>query len=365
MRINAQMSSSGNFTEEITVIAKELINLTHYEGPEAIKEEINSSGFYSTIQIILTACRAYRDFLQQNVLPNPRASKSDVNTKVIKYGTTLIFQLRKFITGESLYFVLAGTTKNQALREKTYSQEEIFSQENLNTNFRVSFSNAQIELAGCIEKLSALDLAEESLASQWKKVLEYGFTSDYKKEEPIGDGQDNAYHKASPDINVYMKFSNTGRRKTLTYYYMTHGQIPKSREDLIHGKSYDRGWMYQWLKMNQGVEINDSSFTPLLPLMTADSSVRENIAGIKSGDYGLEQYKYRNRRVITFNNMIDILTGEKRNYLGIIPSLELLLNTQNAPAEAFSHLIADFTTLNEVEIRSFVDKRLIELGLDR
>jgi hypothetical protein len=55
---------------------------------------------------------------------------------------------------------------------------------------------------------------------------------------------DGVYHKSGPDINVYMKFSNKGRRKTLTYCYMMQSQRPSSREDLASGKAYDRGWMY-------------------------------------------------------------------------------------------------------------------------
>lgn len=349
--------------DEIVMIAQELIQLTNQEGGSIIKETINISGFYDKIRIILSACIAYRDFLVKNIIPNPRGSSSENNTKVIKYGTMLIFQLRKFITNESLSFVLGGNTKDGQLKEKTYTQEEIFSQVGL-ANFRVSFSNAQIELSSCIERLSALDVVQGSLAEQWAKVLKYGFTSDYKKENPIGDNE-GIFHKNGPDINVYMKFSNSGRRKTLTYYYMLHGETPLTRDQVSTGKSYDRGWMYQWLKMNQDIEIDDGSNTPLYALMIADTSVRENVAGIKSGDYGTEQYKYRNRRVITFNNMVDILNGKGGSYWGIIPSLTSLLNSQNAPREAFGHLIHDFTTMNELEIQSFVDKRLKELNLDK
>ena len=143
---------------------------------------------------------------------------------------------------------------------------------------------------------------------------------------------------------------------------MLNGENPQTRDELNSGKAYDRGWMYQWLKMNTDIEIDDASLTPLWPLMTAESSVRENVAGIKSGDYGLEQYKFRNRRVITLNNIQDILLGHG-NYYGIIPSLEMLLQTKNAPQSAFTQLILDFTTLNQGEVKNFVSQRIQELNL--
>lgn len=361
--MNVKKEALKSTESEIITISKELINLVNKSGGNTIKEAINTSGFYSQIELILRACESYRDFLVKNIIPNPRGSSSADNANIIKYGTMLIFQLRQFITNESLSFVLGGNTKDGQLKEKTYTQDEIFSQAGIN-NFRVSFSNAQIELSSCIERLSALDTVQGSLAEQWAKVLKYGFTSDYKKERPV-DSNEGIYHKDGPDINVYMKFSNTGKRRTLTYYYMMHGESPLTRDQVSSGKSYDRGWMYQWLKMNQDIEIDDGSNTPLYALMNAEKSVRENVAGIKSGDYGTEQYKYRNRRVITFNNMVDILNGKGGSYEGIIPSLKLLLNNKNQPGEAFSHLIHDFTTMNESEIKTFVAKRLEELGLDK
>ena len=191
-------------------------------------------------------------------------------------------------------------------------------------------------------------------------------TENYKNEELVDDqgAEGSLYHKKKPDINVYMKFSNRGRRKTLTYYYMSHTK-PTTREDLDPSKAYDRGWMYQWLKMHySNIEIDDSSKTPLLKLMSQQSSFRENVAGIKGGDYGIEQYKYRNRRIITFRNMINILKGGGK-YIGLINSLEELLKTQHSPEDAFSHLVQDFTTWNDNEIQSFVKGRLVELGLTK
>lgn len=353
-----------DFSKEIIDIAKELIQMTNQSGGKIVQEEIKESGFYSYVSIILQACQSYANFLEQTIMTQSTAAnrQNNDNGVIVTLGTILIFQLRQFITNESLQFVLAGTTRDKQLKEKTYDQDVIFNKANLN-NLRISFANAQVELASQIEKLSALENADSSLMAQWKKVLEYGFTENYQKEELVDDkgAEGSLYHKEK-DINVYMKFSNRGRRKTLTYYYMSHIK-PTSRDDLDSSKAYDKGWMYQWLKMHyDNIEIDDSSKAPLLKLMSQKSSIRENVAGIKGGDYGIEQYKYRNRRIITFRNMLNILKGDG-NYVGLINSLEELLKTQNSPETAFSHLVQDFTTWNSDKIQDFVKERLSELGL--
>ncbi len=97
--------------------------------------------------------------------------------------------------------------------------------------------------------------------------------------------------------------------------------------------------------------------------MTSEGSFRENIAGIRSGDQGSEQYKFRNRRVITLNNIQEILTGSNR-YNGIIPSLQYLIQNWSTPHASLGQLMQDFTTLNNQEIAAFVEKRVVELNLN-
>ena len=46
--------------------------------------------------------------------------------------------------------------------------------------------------------------------------------------------------------------------------------------------------------MNQEVYIDENSDAPLFALMTGEQSLREHVPGIKGGDYGSEQYKFRN-----------------------------------------------------------------------
>lgn len=354
------MPNKNIFSEDILDIANKLIELTNNIGKEAVESEIKNSEFNKQVNTILIACERYRDFLQNQIILNLKDSSIQTTNseKIIKYGTILIFQLRKFITGENLSFVLSGTAGKDQLREKSYSQDEIFSEKNL----RVSFSNAQIELSSCIEKLSKLEETKGTLAEQWKKIIEYGFTENYKNEKTIRtENNEEIYQKKGKDINVYMKFITREKRKTLTYYYLINKPTEINRDELSKGKAYDRGWMYQWLKLNSNIEI-DNSDTPLLKLMSAKESVRERVAGIKGGDNKLEQYKYRNRRIITFNNMIDILTGKGKAYYGIIPALRKLAEDISSE-DAFSHLVQDFTLKNKSEIKDFVQKRMEELNL--
>ena len=361
IKVATKIDNQLDLNSEIVTIAQQLIKEIQGEGELAIKEELQNNTFKSNIALILMACESFYTFLTDNIMTNVRNKKSSDNEYIIKMGTILIFQLRQLITGDSLQFVLAGSTKDGPLKEKIYNQDQIFSLMGIK-NFRVSFSNAQIELASCIEKLKTLDDAETSLAEQWKKIIKYGFTSDYSKEESI-NADEGVYHKLK-DINVYMKFVTTQKRKSLSYYYMTNGERPTTREDLKAGKAYDRGWIYQWLKMNQEVYIDENSDAPLFALMTGEQSLREHVPGIKGGDYGSEQYKFRNRRIITLNNIQQILKGGPE-YNGIIPSLQLLLQNLNNPTGAFGQLIQDFTTYNGSEIERFVYQRLDELKIQQ
>ena len=244
---------------EILQIASDLIQLINSNGATIIQDELQTSPLQSQFVLILNACYAFNIFLTNEIMPNTRGSKSNNNETIIKLGTALIFQLRQLITGDSLKFVLAGSTREGLLKESVHSQDEIFSLKGMK-NFRVSFSNAQIELAACIESLKYLNDADTNLAAQWKKILQYGFVKNPRDQEIIDvDDGGEMYHKADKDINVYMKYITTKKRKSLTYYYMLNGENPRTRGELNMGKAYDRGWMYQWLKMNTNIEIDDTS----------------------------------------------------------------------------------------------------------
>ena len=76
-----------------------------------------------------------------------------------------------------------------------------------------------------------------------KSQLLFSDAEEAKKTEESINADEGVYHKLK-DINVYMKFVTTQKRKSLSYYYMTNGERPTTREDLKAGKAYDRGWIY-------------------------------------------------------------------------------------------------------------------------
>ena len=280
---------------------------------------------------------------------------------IILLGATLLFQLRTLITGESLQFVIGGSTSKDVLKEGVYSQDEIFSLLGM-SNLKINFNEAQVQLQNQLEALGKLDFANNNLMNKWKKIMEYAFSEDYNNEIPLPDSsttdKDRFYRKKEKDVNVYFKFTTTSDKRRISTYYYLINKNPKTRDDLKSmGLAYDKGWLYQWVKMRQRIPIDENSNTPLLNLMTAKTTFRENIPGIKGGDYGLNQYKFQNARIIRFNNMKEILIGGGRdNYKGIIPTLELMINNfNNMPIEAVKNLVHDFTTKNQNQITRFTN----------
>lgn len=342
--------------EEIKEMANKLIELTNETTSSESSKGVEP--FFQEVKLLHSACNSFYNYLTK--LEN---NKSNNTEEIIKRGTVLLFQIRKFITGESLKFVVAGTTSKNNLKERAYTQEQIMSEAGL-SNLTVSMSNGQVELASQLERLKSLEDAKTSLNQQWQKILKYGFTENYKEEEHITDidGQEkgnkvtyNFYKKASADINVYIRFVARAKRNTITYYYNLQENVNINEVEQLKGmKSYDTGWLYQWLKLHSKVEIDEGSYTPLKALMTADTSIRENVPGIKGGDNLVtkEQYKHQNLRIITINNIKDILNGRGK-YYGIIESLKLLMNKESFK-EGLKKLVLDFSTANEDNITNFV-----------
>lgn len=368
--LNVNMTKSySNDTFNLPEIVGEIVALTETEFSQSLQVGINDSDFIRNLKLFTQGCIAFANFLRTHIDEESKSTKfildrTKTNSQIIKNGTALLFQMRQFMTGESLSFVLAGRTPDGMLKEKTYSQDEIFGGEF--NNFRVSFAKGQIELASCIEKLSALELQNNSLGQQWSKIEEYGFIKNYRSESDLAaesnveSDEYHVYHKAGPDINVYFNFHTSSKRRTISYYYdLGGGSIDGGIQGML---AYDRGWLYQWLKLYQDVEIDTGSSTPLYPLMSAETSFRENLPGIKSGDAGLQQLKFRNRRVITLRNILNILEGGN-GYNGLIPACELFFtSTQNADKKAaLRNILLDFTTYNEDEIDYFINTEVDKL----
>lgn len=348
--------------KETEKLAQTLIQIAQ----QSITNEIQQLNIPSTIRsewgVILKACIAFKTVLESVIFFNGGIKNANIgdNEEILKYGTALLFELRKLITGESLSFVIGGSTSKGVLKEKIISQEELFARADL-SKIRVSFANAQIELSSALVSLRNMNKVKNNLANQWKKVLKYGFIKNIENETVNLNNEAGAFQKKEPDLNVYMRFATEGKRRTLTYYYMKGNERPNSRDEIkTMGYAYDRGWMYQWLKMNEDVMILDDSAYPLYDLMHGESSFRENHAGIQGGDSGLEQYKYQNRRIITLNNIYNILVGGS-GYTGIIPLLQNGLFNLNKLSETLIQLSADFGSMNKPNIELFVQESVKEI----
>ena len=342
---------------EIISVAEQLIALAEQGGAEITKEEFKENNpLLLNLKLIHKACNVFYHVLNEQT---NKHKENDNIEKIILLGTSLLFQLRTLITGESLQFVIGGSTSKDVLKEGVYSQDEIFSLLGM-SNLKINFNEAQVQLQSQLEALGKLDFANNNLMNKWKKIIEYAFSEDYNNETPLPDSseKDRFYRKKGKDVNVYFKFTTTSDKRRISTYYYLINKNPKTRDDLKSmGLAYDKGWLYQWVKMRQRIPIDENSNTPLLNLMTAKTTFRENIPGIKGGDYGLNQYKFQNARIIRFNNMKEILIGGGRdNYKGIIPSLELMINNfNNMPIEAVKNLVHDFTTKNQNQITRFTN----------
>ncbi len=98
------------------------------------------------------------------------------------------------------------------------------------------------------------------------------------------------------------------------------------------------------------------------------TSFRENVPGIRGGDYikGTlnEQYKYTsNSRIITITNIKNLLNGGGRgsaSFIGIIPSIKNFLNAsgKEEQIENLSSLLVDFTSYNKEELTNFVNEKI-------
>lgn len=342
--------------QDLDSIAQEIIQNVPSEFASYGKQEVLENGNLIKIDNIIQACYFFDSVLASEVVDNINnfnPNKKNKITNIILLGTKLIFQLREIITSESIDFTIGGSTASGVLKEKTYRQEVLF--DDL-SNLRVSFSRGAIELNSALVSLKELDESKSTLAEQWKLIEKFGFIKNKEHNQQIlirgEDGE--LYQKKSPDLNVYMKYITSTKRKSLTYYYNTNNIQIKARKDLDNLLSYDRGWVYQWAKsLGENLELEESQ-TPLRPLMNSKFSFRDTKPGIKGGDDNNTQYKFRARRLITFQNIRNILKGGK-GYLGIIPTLEELKRQIMNPSEdVFIKLYQDFTTYNKEEIKNFI-----------
>lgn len=354
-------------------------------------------GFIKYLQDLRDGCVIFSNFLKTYIvkLSTPKVTgkvfkdiqvednNKDSYSQIILQGTKIIFMLRQFLTGESLSFVLGGSLDGKQLVQVKKTQDELF---NDMQNLRVSFSNGQIELSRNIENLNNYQdyefLENGSLAAQWEKILEWGFIPDYNLAEEISSHKNNnvvthIYRKRTADINVYLRFktsASTGTKNGRTAQHYYGNGAATSVKGML---AYDRGWLYQWIKMYEQAdqlavqqiltEFQSNTLTPLKTLMTGNKQIarRESDPGIRGGDFGSEQYKYTNRRVITLNNIYNILNGGggRNGYFGIIESIDKILGAKNIKElnENIENLSLDFINKNRITLLNATKDNLMKI----
>lgn len=357
------------------------------EDAELFRAEINDSEFIKNLKLFARGCEAFQLFLN-------KAQKTQTgwnyktygknspykNREIIRRGTALIFQLRTFLTGHKITFLIGGTAGSNTLKEKEYSQDLLFG--NDLSNLYINLNKGEVELSSALEKLNSLEDSNGTLSQQWANIINYALVKNYKTEgEPYGSYESSSsgsdenkqhivYKKSEADISVYYKWVKDNKKNRLDYYYnfKEHFSQITSKKDFQDMRSYDRGWLYQWGKIKEHEDnlIIETGLKPLHEFMK--TSFRENVPGIRGGDYikGTlnEQYKYTsNSRIITITNIKNLLNGGGRgsaSFIGIIPSIKNFLNAsgKEEQIENLSSLLVDFTSYNKEELTNFVNEKI-------
>ncbi len=320
--------------QDIKDLVQSLINVAISDN----ENKFSWKDFYNKIDIFIEGFTLLKIELQKN---------NNQDTEILSLGTKLLFSFRQFLTGESLKFVIGGTAtihKEAALVEKEYDQNIIFALEK--SKFMVNLNAQEIQLSHEIETLTSLkkDKKISNLNNYWKILLDAGFVT--SKSEGVSDDND-MYRKIKKDNDVYFYFRNISKNKTLENLADSINEKTKNaifyRYKNEASKAYNKGWLYQWLKMMEQKELEKITDTEAHPLALVISGTRrrERIEGITGGDYDNKQFKYYNNpTIITFNNILriteKILIELKNIKIKDIPDSEamkklisLLLNEEN------------------------------------
>lgn len=226
------------------------------------------------------------------------------------FGTKFLFQLREFLTGEKIQFLVGSIDIDGKLVERIYSQDEIF--DNITKNLRSSLSEAAVFLRGHLENADNLKQVSSNLAEMWRKILLYGTNDDFEKiskspQTELIPWRSNKnkfrhiYRNPQLDTNVFIGFAGSQK----IYYY------DKGTEYFY----YNRGWLYENFSAlksdddfmyNLWFSLSEGSISPLI-----NSIVRDSVKGLQGGDIILNnqqtQVKYNNDQIITFTNIKNIM----------------------------------------------------------
>lgn len=368
-------------SEDIRQISNQILELMKMELKENNGEELQQiyqkflNQAYHIGLVLNTALNERISEILQNNKKIIKLNNNNLNTKQIVLLTSqFIFALRALTTNENLIFSVAGTMpKGNELVQKEYKQEVIFGEE-IGKYLSVS-NDGTIKLKRELESLVnlATNTKTTKLSDLWSKIIEWGYSRDYIN--GVTKSGDKYYKTSNPKsqphplyqqqkIDNYVYYYFSGNRTTYLYSdrFLTNSQIySKATPNLV---MYDRGWLYQWGKILEQQEmleaVKSNKEHPLYPLVFGAGG-RENLPGIRGGDFGLYQFKHQNRQIITLNNIWKILNGGD-GYNGILNSLNIArtLSVQ----QGLDKIAEDFTFLNKENVEESVKEEIEDLGKD-
>lgn len=342
--------------------SQEFYEVCKLAGQSFIEERRNISSV--PLDQILFMCKTYLVIIdkESGILKfnksgkiNKRSNQNKDNYRMVQlFGGKLLYKLREFLLNEQIYYLLGGHgPKGGNLGEKLVPQNAMLE------GLRASLSSNALVLNHNLESLQSFNiLTNDSIADMWQQILNWGINitrnkSSFKqiprkptKKDP--DPKRPVYQNVSKDSNVYMGFAN---KQPLWYYIEGGSQV-----------QYNRGWLYEWYRA-QTLRDTMSALAFIdklgavqhpIGLLVSSSGGRENIQGLKAGDFSVlsnalinydknaeqqlalgsqVQAKYNNQQIISFHNIkksinaiYQLLNNYKKGILDINKTTRNVLN---------------------------------------
>lgn len=279
--------------------------------------------------------------------------------QIILVGGMLVFKLRQYLLQESIYYSLGATDEHGQLYQRQLSQDELWQQTTKRNilALRGSLSTKAIMLSRSLESFNYNDFEKVGNLNLWPSVLTLAFGGPAIKNSGNDDGK--YYQKDSSDKNVYVRYSEGRKKAKRNYYY-------KKNNEYIF---YNQGWLYEWYLtyINKSEEherflqksISHQTIAPIIYGM-------DNVAGISAGDFvdaqGRQvQAKFQNQKIISFNNILNILMEMKISLQQLIKNPQEIGQVSeqfvgmftNSP-QAIDHLNTTYNDIIETQLLSLL-----------
>lgn len=279
--------------------------------------------------------------------------------QVMVIGGLLVFKLRQFLLQESIYYSLGATDENGQLFQRKMSQDELW-QATTGRNLpglRGSLSQKAILLSRSLESFNEEDFSQVGSLNLWPQIIKLAFGGPARK-DPNDPTLDHFYQKDSNDKNVYVRYTEGRKAAKKNYYYR------KNNEFLF----YNQGWLYEWYltyisaaeenEKNLQRSIKGNSIEPIIGKM-------DNVAGIAAGDFidaqGRQvQAKFHNQKIISFNNVLELLQGIKIELEKLLKTPEEIKNVAEGFSNLFTEDLSSKNRLNQT-YNDIIEKQLLSL----